>query len=158
MNTVETPTIGPCAMSWEIPYSGKGAKNSAKGELLSPSKRHRKIKKHQTLPEEEPQRHSTRADWWSFYGSFQDCADEWLDRNNFCANPWYGTQHIKPRTALGILAPRIHFLALTDEDCSPDHLTPMLSNPPTEPHYTIAKIRVTPMTHTNQNSQKRDLS
>ena len=47
--TVETPTIGPCAMSSEIPFSGKGAKNTAKGELL---RSHRKTKKRQTLPEE----------------------------------------------------------------------------------------------------------
>jgi len=38
----------------EIPYSGKGAENTAGGELLSPSERQRKKKKkrHQTLPEE----------------------------------------------------------------------------------------------------------
>ena len=52
-HTVETPTIGPCAMLSEIPYSGKGAKNTATGELLSPSESHRKKKKkRQTLPEE----------------------------------------------------------------------------------------------------------
>ena len=44
-DTAETPTIGPCAVSSEIPYSGKAAKNTAKGELLSPSERHGKTKK-----------------------------------------------------------------------------------------------------------------
>jgi len=39
-------------MSSRIPYLGKGAKVTAKKELLSSSERHKKTKKHQTLPEE----------------------------------------------------------------------------------------------------------
>jgi len=39
-------------MSLGIPYLGKGAKIAAKKELLSPSERHEKTKKLQTLPEE----------------------------------------------------------------------------------------------------------
>jgi len=38
-------------MSSRIPYLGKGAKIAAKKELLSPSERHKKTKKHQTIPE-----------------------------------------------------------------------------------------------------------
>jgi len=38
-------------MSLRIPYFRKGAKNTAKEERLSPSERHIKTKKHQTLPE-----------------------------------------------------------------------------------------------------------
>jgi len=60
--TVETPTIGPCAMSSEIPYSGKGAKNTAKCELLSPSERHIKTKKPSPHQRRQLQRQSTRAD------------------------------------------------------------------------------------------------
>jgi len=43
--TAKTSIIGPCAMSSEIPDSGKVTKNTAKGELLSASERHKKNKK-----------------------------------------------------------------------------------------------------------------
>ena len=36
----------------KFPTLEKGAKNTAEGELLSPSERHKEAKKHQTLPEE----------------------------------------------------------------------------------------------------------
>jgi len=38
-------------MSSEIPYSRKGVKNTAKGEPLSPSERHRKTKKTKKTPD-----------------------------------------------------------------------------------------------------------
>jgi len=49
--TVKTGIIESCAMSLRISYFRKGAKNTAKEERLSPPERHRKTKKHQTLPE-----------------------------------------------------------------------------------------------------------
>jgi len=42
--TVKTGIIESCAMSLRISYFRKGAKNTAKEERLSPSKRHRKDK------------------------------------------------------------------------------------------------------------------
>ena len=51
-STVKSRIIEQCAMSSGIPYLGKGAKIAAKKKLLSPSKSHKKTKKHQTLPEE----------------------------------------------------------------------------------------------------------
>jgi len=39
-------------MSSRIPYLGKEAKDTAKKELLSPSEKHKKTKKHQTFQEE----------------------------------------------------------------------------------------------------------
>jgi len=57
-------------MSLRIPYFRRGAKNTAKGERLSPSERHKKTKKHQTLPEGATlttQHTSTQLDYSSFY-------------------------------------------------------------------------------------------
>jgi len=58
-------------MSLRIPYFRRGAKNTAKEERLSPSERHKKTKKHQTLPEGATlttQHTSTQLDYSSFYG------------------------------------------------------------------------------------------
>ena len=51
-DTLKSRIIGLCAMSSRIPYLGRGVKVTGKKELLSPSVRHKKTKKHQTLPVE----------------------------------------------------------------------------------------------------------
>ena len=70
-STVKTGIIEWCAMSLRIPYFRNGAKSTAKEERLSPSERHKKTKKHQTLPEGATltTQHTTRL--FQFYGTRQ---------------------------------------------------------------------------------------
>jgi len=55
-------------MKSRIPFSGKGAKNTAKTRPLSPLRDRKKNKNFLTLLERKVQRHSTPSNYSSFYG------------------------------------------------------------------------------------------